>query len=329
VSTLTVIAALLIAVPAVGFAAWPLVSRREGHGGFLPLPSDAREQLYERKRTALRALRELEFEHGAGHLSDADYADLRARYEAEAAAVLTELDRLGADVEHAPVARRREATATGAPTPTRSAWRHPLVLGGSAVAVLAFGIAIGVSLVQHTEPDRGVAMSAPGAAPAAPMVPPQPGDLPGGSGMAPMAGAAETPGGPARPITPEVMQAMLQAARGSLFEGRYNDAILAYQAILKRDPKNVDALTHLGLIVAIGGHADSALDTFDRALSLDPNYAPALLYRGQVLFEVKKDAPGAIKAWEKFLKVTPPGEDHDRVAKMMEQARAQQGAPAK
>jgi cytochrome c-type biogenesis protein CcmH/NrfG len=160
-------------------------------------------------------------------------------------------------------------------------------------------------------------------------VPPQPGDLPGGSGMAPMAGAAETPGGPARPITPEVMQAMLQAARGSLFEGRYNDAILAYQAILKRDPKNVDALTHLGLIVAIGGHADSALDTFDRALSLDPNYAPALLYRGQVLFEVKKDAPGAIKAWEKFLKVTPPGEDHDRVAKMMEQARAQQGAPAK
>jgi cytochrome c-type biogenesis protein CcmH/NrfG len=139
--------------------------------------------------------------------------------------------------------------------------------------------------------------------------------MPGGTG--------EAAAGAGGPVTPEVLQGMLQAARASLFEGRYNDAILAYQAILKRDPKNVDAMTHLGLIVAMGGHADQALETFNRALSLDPNYAPALLYRGQVLLEVKKDAPGAINSWEKFLKVTPAGEDRDRVAKMIEQARAQ------
>src|SRR5256886_13264130 len=70
---------------------------------------------------------------------------------------------------------------------------------------------------------------------------------------------------------------MLQAARASLFEGRYGEAIAAYQAVLKRDPKNVDALTHLGLIVAIGGHADTALETLDRALAIDPTYPPALL----------------------------------------------------
>src|SRR4029450_12863456 len=33
----------------------------------------------------------------------------------------------------------------------------------------------------------------------------------------------------------------------------YGEAIAAYQAVLKRDPKNVDAMTHLALIVAIGG----------------------------------------------------------------------------
>jgi hypothetical protein len=66
--------------------------------------------------------------------------------------------------------------------------------------------------------------------------------------------------------------------------------------VLKRDPQNVDAMTHLGLIVALGGHVDQALQTLDRALAIDPNYPPALLYRGQILLESKKDAPGAIKS---------------------------------
>ena len=115
---------------------------------------------------------------------------------------------------------------------------------------------------------------------------------------------------------------MLQAARSSLFEGRYGEAIAAYQAILKRDPKNVDAMTHLALIVAIGGHADTALETLDKALTLDPNYAPALLYRGQILYESRKDAAAAIRSWEKFLALTPAGEDRDRVTKMIADAKA-------
>jgi cytochrome c-type biogenesis protein CcmH/NrfG len=122
------------------------------------------------------------------------------------------------------------------------------------------------------------------------------------------------------------MQGMLEAARASLFEGRYGEAIAAYQAVLKRDPKNVDAMTHLALIVAIGGHADSALETLDKALAIDPNYLPALLYRGQVLYESKKDVSGAVRSWEKFLAIAPPGEDRDRVVKMIADAKSQ---PAK
>ena len=85
-----------IGLPAIAFAVWPMVRRRgAGGGALLPLPADAREQLAEDRRAALRALRELDFEHASGHVSDADYADLRARYEGETAAILTELDRLG------------------------------------------------------------------------------------------------------------------------------------------------------------------------------------------------------------------------------------------
>ena len=81
-------------------------------------------------------------------------------------------------------------------------------------------------------------------------------------------------------------------------------------------------MTHLGLIVAIGGHADTALETFDKVLALEPNYPPVLLYRGQVLYEVKKDTAGAIASWERFLAVAPPGEDRERVAKLIQDARA-------
>ena len=136
-----------------------------------------------------------------------------------------------------------------------------------------------------------------------------------------MPGAPGT-GAPAdTPISPEVVVRMLQAARESLNAGRYPEAIAAYQAVLKRDSKNVDAMTHLGAIVALGGHADAALETFDKALKIDPKYAPALLYKGQVLYEVKQDYAGAIKAWERFVSLVPPGEDRKRIDLLIEEAR--------
>ena len=126
---------------------------------------------------------------------------------------------------------------------------------------------------------------------------------------------------PPRPVSPEIMGRMLEAARASLFEGRYKEAVAAYQAVLKRDPKNVDAMTHLGLIAAMAGHTDVGMETIDRALVLDPRYGPALLYRGQILYEGKKDVSGAIRSWEKFVTVTPPGEDRERVIRMIADAK--------
>lgn len=297
---------LIVAVlgaPALVFVLWPFFGRRRG-GALLPLPLDRRQQLLDDKRAALRALRELEFEHEAGHISDADYAGLRARYEAEAAAILTELDRLAAPAEAPPLARP--------PAPGRSAWRHPAALAAGAVLLVVFGAALGAGIVRYSEPDTTAGMSPPGPRPLA--------DIGPGPAAGPAGPAA--PAGPGRAIPPEVLRGMLQAARASLQAGRYGEAIAAYQAVLKRDPQNVDALTHLGLIVAIGGHADQALATFDRALGIDPNYAPALLYRGQVLLESKQDAAGAIRAWEKFVAIVPPGEERDRVLRLIDEARA-------
>src|SRR5688572_15575861 len=111
------LAALAIGLPALAFVLWPLLRRGHASTSFLPLPVDAREQLLEGKRAALRTLRELQFEHESGHVSDADYANLRTRYENETAAILTDLDRLGpAAAPVAPAALPAAASGRG--------WRH-------------------------------------------------------------------------------------------------------------------------------------------------------------------------------------------------------------
>lgn len=305
------VVSVVVGVPALVFVLWPLFGRDKRGRTLLPLPVDRRQELAEDKRVALGAIRELEFEHAAGHVSDADFAELRARYEGEAAAILTELDRLG-PAEPAPA-------RTVLREPRRSARRHPAVLATGAVLLVAFGIAVGAGIVRYTEPDPMAGQPSPGSRPLAALPREAPGAMePPSASNAP----AITPG---RPLPPEMLRGMLQAARSSLAAGRYSEAIAAYQAVLKREPGNVDATTHLGLILAVGGgpeHADRALEIFDRALAIDPNYLPALLYRGQVLYEAKNDVAGAVRSWEKFVAVAPPGEDRDRVAKMIRDAQA-------
>jgi tetratricopeptide (TPR) repeat protein len=188
------------------------------------------------------------------------------------------------------------------------------------VALVVFGVIIGVNASRFTEADQTTTP------PGARLPVPGPGASTDGQSPAGPVGPPNVRLEPGKPIPPEMLAGMLQAARQSLFDGNYSQAIAAYQAVLKRDARNVDALTHMGLIVAIGGHADVALETIDKALAIDPRYPPAYLYRGQVLFEQKQDYAGAVKAWESFLKLVPNGEDHDRVVAMLQDAKSKRQA---
>ncbi|MBI1958563.1 MAG: hypothetical protein HYS36_04965 [Candidatus Rokubacteria bacterium] len=259
---------ILIALPGLLLVLWPLFRRgTEGWAATSTAPTsadDKRLELSEEKASVYRALKEIEFDYEAGHLSEEDYRPLRDRYESRAAALLHALDAL------APEPRRQAETARAeaAAPPGRRGWtRHPAVLAGGAALLLVFGVFLGLNIGRFTQPD-------PSAMPQGGMTMPMP----------------PTPG-------------------------------------LKRDPRNVDAMTHLARIVAIGGHGDSALETFGKALQIDPNYAPAYLYRGQVLYEVKQDSPGAIKAWERFLVLVPKGEEHEQVKALIEKARSQKPTP--
>jgi tetratricopeptide (TPR) repeat protein len=306
---LALIAALV--VPSLFVVLWPLLQRPSGALPVAERPGGERRlELEEEKAAIYRALKELDFDHEAGHLSDDDYRGLRARYEERAAALIGELDTL----PRPRVPREKTAKAPAEPMSGRLQWtRHPVSVAVGALVLLVFGVVIGISVGRFTEPDQMV--TPPGARLPVPGSP--------GAGASPV-GPPTLGLEPGKPVPPAILAGMLQAARQSLSAGRYSEAIAAYQAVLKRDARNVDAMTHLGLIVAIGGHADSAIETFDKALRIDPKYAPAHLYRGQVLYEQKQDYAGAVKSWERYLALVPTGEDHDRVAALLKTARDKQ-----
>lgn len=109
---------VVFAAAAVGVAALRTVAPLAGR-----LPDDTAEALGERARAALerekalvlRSIKELEFDHAMGKISDADYAEMSARLRARAAGLLRQLDEHGAYREA--IAREIERRAASLPVP--------------------------------------------------------------------------------------------------------------------------------------------------------------------------------------------------------------------
>lgn len=275
------------------------------------------------KASLYEAIQELEFDFQAGKLSAADYGDLRRYYEERAARILQEIDhtpkkapaasRRSAKTKskRAPAQPARAAAASGAPQGAKMRTSY-LLVGGA--ALLGFGLALGIVLTRTVQPrTEGGAITGgflTGTPQSQNLTPGEPG---------PLVPALKDSG--SGPISPQVLSGMLDAARKSISDGQYGQAISAYEAILKRDPKNTEAITYMGYIAALAGHADVAVQAYDKALKLDPKYAAALYYKGVTLEQQKQDHRGAIKAWEKFLKVIPTGEDAVRVRGWIAQAK--------
>ena len=121
-TTAQAVAIALVALPALALVLWPVLRRGGGPGlAAREAPAGRTLELEEEKTAILRALREIDFDREAGHLSDDDHAGLRARYEARAAQIVTELDRLrpaappepGPADSSAPVARPSGLEASG------------------------------------------------------------------------------------------------------------------------------------------------------------------------------------------------------------------------
>lgn len=80
--------AALIGVIWLAFRAVQSITEPDDDVFLVPVPTPAEMQ----KQTALRALRDIEYERLIGNLSDADYAEIEARYRAEAKTAMRAVD---------------------------------------------------------------------------------------------------------------------------------------------------------------------------------------------------------------------------------------------
>lgn len=109
-------------------------------------------------------------------------------------------------------------------------------------------------------------------------------------------------------LSPSEIDSTLKAAHASLDAGDLKAAWEKYHQVLFTDRNHVEALTHLGVILMQSNQPDEAIKLYDRALSLNPQYAHALFDKGQAL-QAKGDAKGAIKVFREFLTLVPPDSD--------------------
>jgi cytochrome c-type biogenesis protein CcmH/NrfG len=102
--------------------------------------------------------------------------------------------------------------------------------------------------------------------------------------------------------------------------GRYGDAIPAYQQALALDPRNVNISTDLGTAMYYAGRTDEALAQLEKSLAIDPAHAQTLFNVGIIRRDGRKDAKGAVEAWERLLKVAPDYPDAAKVRTLIAQA---------
>lgn len=131
---ITLLFALLIAFGALAFVVWPMVDQEMP---LLVIEDDQLADLLARKDSALRALKDLEFDHQIGKISDEDFTRLNYRLSQQAMRLLQQVERIspeGALLDEqleAEIAKLRRVQATTravvveSPSPTVAAVEEP------------------------------------------------------------------------------------------------------------------------------------------------------------------------------------------------------------
>ena len=120
---------------------------------------------------------------------------------------------------------------------------------------------------------------------------------------------------------PKNLQANLTLANKLYDAGRYGEAIPYYEQAAAIDGKNVNISTDLGTALFYVGRVDDAVVQLEKSLAIDPKHGQTLFNLGIVRRDGKKDAKGAVEAWERLLSVAPDYPEADRVRTLIAQSR--------
>jgi tetratricopeptide (TPR) repeat protein len=246
------------------------------------------------------AIEALDADLAAGKLDGEEHRRRRAEHEREGGRLLVSLRQ----AERGAGAARARQSAPAERWP--SLLRNPTVIAAAGLLLLVGGV--GAGLLGARWLGGPPAAAGPAAA--------------SGSGRSPLTGDIERRAvqlAAAREDAP--IPTLLQIAHDSLDQGRLDEARDVYGRVLRREPRNAEAITHLGAVLYQEGRIDEALAKVEEALRIDPAYIHAHWDRTQYLFHGKRDYPATIRAGEAFLRVVPDGPDASSVRSLVAQAR--------
>jgi cytochrome c-type biogenesis protein CcmH/NrfG len=98
---------------------------------------------------------------------------------------------------------------------------------------------------------------------------------------------------------------LVQVARIYESVHQFKDAAGYFEKALAADPQNVATSNELASCFYYAGDIDGALAQLQQSLKADPANANALFNLGLIKWNGRKDATGAIAAWQQLLKSNP------------------------
>ncbi len=269
-------------------------------------------ELKRRLETAAETIEALDADRVAGRLGADEHARQRAEREREAGQIVVSLRRAQREAR-GPRSEPPVETAEPGPRRTRSA----VPMAAAAVVLVSVGAAAGVTVWRWFNGAPGAGAPAGISSPAA-----------AGGPSATLTETALRALGQAAPREDAPIPTLLQSAHHALDQGRLDEARRVYEGVLAREPRDVEAITHLGGVLFQEGRVDEALAKVEAALRIDPRYVHAHWDRTQYLFHGKRDFPAALKAAEAFLELVPEGPDADAVRTLVAEARRQAAGSA-
>jgi tetratricopeptide (TPR) repeat protein len=257
--------------------------------------------LEERRDQALRDLAELDEQIDAGHVDEITAAELRRRYELEAAAAIRLLDTRSPSGDE-PLASPRTA---GAPTGSRV---RLAVVSLAAVAAVATAIVL-IPGSTGVRPDGGFVTGNEAVS--------------GGRDLSEVttdemaAVVAENP---------DVVPMRLRLAHRYLDAGEDREALTHYLEVLERED-HPEAMSHLGWILFNDGRPDLASRLITESLEHAPDDAEAMWFLANVRLYGTADPEGAIDLLERLLHRDDLGGQRAAVEQALTEARTREDAP--
>ncbi len=244
---------------------------------------DEREDLEDQRRFLLDSLLDLELQRESGEISKADYEAMRDDYTVRAADILRAL-------------RTLDQPPPPPPPPPEAPPQEPLP------------IKLQPSLARARErPRKAIVFAVIGAMVVIAL-----------ASVFLLAGARNKGAAAPNPQTPAERLAYAHQLES---DGKAVEALKQYDAVLKAEPDNVEALAYRGWLLKLAGLVDLAQTALDRAVAIDPTFADAHFFRGMLFFQDRNDPAQAIPELEAYLASKPPAGTEAAVQSVLDQAR--------